>query len=131
VGTGNENYSKLVLIVDDDDNLLFNLGAFLENQGFRTITARGVKEGLDAFFGKRIDAALVDYRLVGQRGTEFVWEVRRRIPGFPIVMMTAYLDEWVEVMIKRYAPLECLTKPFKSEDLLRALKKALHGQPER
>jgi DNA-binding NtrC family response regulator len=125
VGTEKEDEGKLVLIVDDDENLLFNLGAFLESQGFRTIRARGVQEGLDAFFGEKIDAALVDYRLVGRRGTEFVWEVRRRMPDFPIIMMTAYYDEWVEVMIKSCSPLTCLTKPFKSEDLLRALEEAL------
>ena len=122
----------LVLIVDDDENLLFNLGAFLESHGFRTIRARGVQEGLDAFFGSKIDAALVDYRLVGLRGTEFIWEVRRRIPDFPIILMTASYDEWVEMMIKSYDPLTSLTKPVRSEDLLRALEQVLpEGKGER
>lgn len=110
-----------ILIVDDDDNLLFNLGSFLDKQGFNTVRAQEPGEALEAVLERRADAAVIDYRLGRESGVELIQQIRELRPDFPVVLMSAYLDEWVECMVAGAAKTRCLRKPFIGSEVLDAI----------
>ncbi|MBN2494116.1 MAG: response regulator [Deltaproteobacteria bacterium] len=119
---------KRVLIVDDDENLLFNLGAYLENEGFEICCVSGFHEALQVLIEDRFDVALIDYRLVDRKGTDLIREIRARNPLFPVVLMSAYLDDWVEALAQSYRPLTWLRKPFNGDEVVRAVDEAADGR---
>jgi DNA-binding response OmpR family regulator len=63
-----------VLIIDDDAELRFNLKLYLEDEGLVCTQAHSAEEALDIIKSEKFDIAIVDLRLPGKNGEEFVIE---------------------------------------------------------
>lgn len=61
-----------VLILDDDDELRYNLSLFLEDEGFDCYQASDCSEALMMLKKMTFDVAVVDIRLPGMSGDEFI-----------------------------------------------------------
>jgi len=61
-----------VLILDDDDSLRYNLKIFLEDEGFLCTAVDHPAEALDLMRYNKYDVAIVDIRLPGISGDEFI-----------------------------------------------------------
>lgn len=107
-----------VLIVDDDENLVTNLAAFLETNRFEVERANDVEGAVRSVAAGRVGIALVDYRLDRQNGIEVIVAIRRRCPEFPIILTSAFLDDWLEALLRVYKPTRCLRKPFTAAEVL-------------
>lgn len=107
-----------VLIVDDDENLVTNLAAFLETNHFEVERASDVEGAVRSVTAGRVGLALVDYRLDRQNGSEVLVAIRRRFPEFPIILTSAFLDDGLEALLRVYKPTRCLRKPFTAADVL-------------
>lgn len=118
--------AKKILLVDDDENLLHNLAAFLESQGFDPVCASGPQDALSAFKENAPDGVVADYRLGNESGLDLVRSIRDKAPEAAVVLMSAYIDEWIEVLAASLRVI-CLKKPFSGEDVLRAIN---HGVME-
>lgn len=110
-----------ILLVDDDDKLLANLGTFLTDNGFRPVCVPNVQQALDAAACDQMDVVVLDYRLDGQSGLYLIQELRRQRSTVPIVLMSGYLDDWVESLARSFGPLCCLGKPFSDRQMLGAI----------
>lgn len=117
-----------MLVVDDDDNLLFNLGAYLESQGFRTVCVQRFADAVKVVVEHGVDVALVDYRIGRESGVELILELRRRRPHFPVVLMSAFLDEWVDCLLGGSTGARSLRKPFAGSEIVEALHAAVRGR---
>jgi DNA-binding response OmpR family regulator len=76
---------------------------------------------LKAFEEKNFDLAIVDIFLQGSNGSDLIGTLRERVPGLPVVAisgMTAldFLSKSPEL-----ADVVCLQKPFRPNDLMRAI----------
>lgn len=116
-----------VLVVDDDDSLVFNLGAFLDNHGFKSTCVQSIAAATDAILARQVDIALIDYRLGRDSGLELIQEIRKHRPGFPIVLMSAYLDEWVECMVRGFRPARALRKPFVGSEIIATIRETMEA----
>ena len=110
-----------ILLVDDDKNLLENLGVFLGDNGFRPICVPDVQQALDAVTSRRVDVGVLDYRLKGQSGLYLIQELRRIRSTLPIVFMSGYLDDRVQTLARSHGPVCCLKKPFSDVQMLAAI----------
>lgn len=63
---------ELVMIVDDDDCVATNIQAFLEDEGYQVVVADSGEQGLALLKKASIDFAIVDMRLPGMDGNEFI-----------------------------------------------------------
>ena len=54
---------KTILIVEDEKDIAEMLSAFLENEGYRTVTADDGLEGLGLFSRERADLVILDVLL--------------------------------------------------------------------
>lgn len=61
-----------ILIIDDEDAIRYSLAAFLEDYGYHVVTAPDAESALALLEKKSADAAVVDIRLPGLSGEEFI-----------------------------------------------------------
>jgi DNA-binding NtrC family response regulator len=61
-----------ILILDDDEKLRFNLSLFLEDEGYECSSAGNSKEAMSLIERNKFDVAIVDIRLPGLSGDEFI-----------------------------------------------------------
>ena len=114
-----------ILLVDDDDDFRWATGNILSAVGYRCIYALDGHEAL-GFLEKEIpDLVLMDYRMPGKNGLSVAAEMKRIIPGVPIIMITAYgeIDSAVKAM--KMGIYDYVTKPVDNNDLLFTIKRAL------
>lgn len=67
--------SKTLLIIDDEQFVRLSLCDFFEDQGFNILEADSGEQAIDVLQQHKVDAAIVDIRMGGISGDEFVRQV--------------------------------------------------------
>ncbi len=116
---------ETILIVDDEKNYLLVLEALLVDAGYEIITCDSASQALEVTSSHDLDLVITDMRMPGVDGMEFLAQLQGRQPELPVIMMTAYatVEKAVEAM-KRGA-FDYITKPFKNEELILTIRKAI------
>ncbi|HUI45223.1 MAG TPA: sigma-54 dependent transcriptional regulator [Nitrospirota bacterium] len=116
-----------LLIVDDDHNLLELMKMRLESSGYEVTTADHEDEAMALSAGQSFDLAILDLQLVRTDGIQLMEDLHGRIPGMPIIILTAHgtIESAVEAM-KRGA-FTYLTKPFDARELILHVEHALEN----
>jgi DNA-binding NtrC family response regulator len=114
-----------ILIVDDEPLNLDLLEQELADLGYAVETADGGKAALEKLAAKPADLVLLDYQMPGMNGIETLSHIKRKDPGLPVIMITAYgtIERAVEA-IKSGAD-DFVTKPFDPDHLAVVVNKAL------
>jgi CheY-like chemotaxis protein len=121
---------KKVLIVDDQASILTTLKFQVQNAGYDAITANSGEAALSAIAQQMPDLVLLDVMMPKMNG----WEVCRRLKSIeatrniPIFVVTSLHGESDSSVARNSGAEELLTKPIKTDDLIRRLKKHL-GSP--
>jgi len=113
------------LIVDDEKNMRESLGAYLETEGWGYLLAASGEDAKDILAHERVDAVVVDLKMTGMSGLEFLSWLHDSGPAVPAIMISAHgdLQDAVEAM-KRGAS-DYLVKPFDPGELELRLSKAV------
>lgn len=116
---------RRVLVVDDEEVMCDVLGSVLGGAGYAVAFATTGPEALEAFREQPLDAVVLDLMLPGMSGMEVLEELRQTDSDVPILMLTAQssLETGIEAMKK--GAFDYVTKPFKHDELLLSLSKAL------
>ena len=114
-----------ILIVDDEEVLQDVLTSLVRRAGHTTISARTGEEALDLLEREEIDLVLLDLMLPGISGREVLQEIRRRDPEQVVVVITAYSSIEGAVEAMREGAFHYIPKPFKNEEVLLTLRRAL------
>ena len=116
---------KRILIVDDEESLRVSLSALIARNGYHTVTASNGRDAMALIQKGDIDVAFVDVRMPEMDGIALTRELRTS--GFPVsvILMSAYgsLDDAKEAMTA--GAYDYITKPFKSDEVILTLTKAL------
>jgi len=117
-----------ILIIDDDDDVRMNLREMLENEGYRVADASDGKKGMRLFRKSPADLVITDIFMPEQEGLETVKELRKDFPTVKIIVISGRgrLDPepYLEIA-ERFGADKTLAKPFRREDLLRAVDELL------
>lgn len=65
---------KTILIIDDDVSVRQSLGAYLEDYDYLVTAADSAEAGISELRQSKFDLAIVDLRLPGKNGSEFIEE---------------------------------------------------------
>jgi two-component system, OmpR family, response regulator len=124
---------KRILILDDDEKVRFNLQLFLEDEGFNCFgaeTAELAEKLLDEIDGT-VDVAIVDIRLPGKSGEEFIPIMKNKYPGIKVIIHTGSTDYRVPNQFMKFAITneEVFHKPIKDlNDLVQKVNLLLLNQ---
>jgi PAS domain S-box-containing protein len=115
--------SMTVLAVDDDELVLSNLVAMLEDLGLDVIPAPSAADALVLLEDMRPDMVVTDYAMPQMTGLQLAEEICRIRPGTPIVLSTGFAE-----LAGAAVDLPRLAKPYTQADLVRVLKAAQSGR---
>lgn len=113
-----------VLLVEDEEAILMGLKYCLEQEDFFCSTAMNGNEAIRLVKENSYDIALLDLNLPDMNGFE-VMEHIRKIYDFPIIFLTANLEEVSIVKGLDMGADDYITKPFKTRELISRMKAVL------
>ena len=117
--------SLVVLAVDDDELVLENLAAMLEDLGHTAVVASSARRALDVLEETTVQLVITDQAMPGMTGLQLVREIRARHPGLPVALATGY----AELPPDADGDIPRLPKPYTQAELahlLHRLSAALH-----
>ncbi|HEY5253835.1 MAG TPA: response regulator transcription factor [Acidobacteriaceae bacterium] len=117
--------NPVVFVVDDDASVRSSLKFLLSTVGLNVESF----DSADSFLRKVLpDAAsclVLDIRLPGLSGLDFQHELAAKKISIPIIFLTGHGDIPMSVRAMKAGAVEFLTKPFRDQDLLDAVRIAL------
>jgi DNA-binding NtrC family response regulator len=126
--------SARILIAEDDADLRDLLQDDLEDAGYETVVAIDGRAAMARIerARERIDLLITDMRMPGPAGDELLNTMRTRRPEVPVIVITAFGSVEQAVEMVKAGAYQYLTKPFDTDDLLRAVAGALEqSAPQR
>lgn len=116
---------ELILVVDDEISILSLARQTLEAFGYRVLTASDGAEALDLFAQRHDEIALVltDVMMPGVDGPRLIAALRRIDPRVRVIASSGLATEARAALGSEQ---RFLAKPYTAEDLLHALRAALH-----
>ncbi|MGV8078667.1 MAG: sigma-54-dependent transcriptional regulator [Syntrophales bacterium] len=106
-----------VLVVDDDASMRDALSESLEICGFEVDTAEDGAVALKMFAEGKYDVVVTDMRMPRVGGMDVLREIKRRSPGTPVILATAYGTVNTAVEAMKEGASEFIMKPFTLDDL--------------
>lgn len=121
--------SETVLIVEDDPDVRELAARHLQSLGY---TVHAAADGPSALAQlselEKIDLVFSDVVLPGgMNGRELAHEVQKRRPGTPVLHTSGYAETAVVQHGRLEAGVELIAKPYRKEDLARAVRQVLNG----
>jgi RNA polymerase sigma factor (sigma-70 family) len=117
--------ASFVFIVDDDASVRSSLKFLLSTVGLQAETFDSADSFLRTKCADVPSCLVLDVRLPGLSGLEFQRELAARHICIPIVFLTGHGDIPMSVRAMKAGAVEFLTKPFRDQDLLDAIRVAL------
>jgi FixJ family two-component response regulator len=125
------DHGPVVFIVDDDALLREALGSLFESVGLRAQGFGSASEFLQSELPDVASCLVLDIRLPGVSGLEFQDELVKRDIRIPVIFMTGHADIPMSVKAMRAGAVDFLTKPFRDQDMLDAVTRALERDRRR
>lgn len=112
-----------ILLVDDDTELRERVTEVLEGEGFEVTSVGDAESALNMLVDLGFDLVLLDLIMPGMGGMTAVPLIKKSSPKTKIIMISAFSTVSNAVEAMRLGADDYITKPFKIEDLLTAVRK--------
>jgi two-component system, NtrC family, nitrogen regulation response regulator GlnG len=113
---------KPIWVVDDDQSIRFVLEKALSREQFAVRAFANARDVLAALDDDEPQVLVSDIRMPGGSGLDLLAKIKQRLPGLPVIVMTAYSDLDSAVSAFQGGAFEYLAKPFdvpKAVELIR------------
>jgi FixJ family two-component response regulator len=117
--------SPVIFIVDDDASVRDGLKSLLRSVDLHVETFGSAPEFLQSQLPDAPGCLVLDVRLPGLSGLDFQTELAKAGIGIPIIFITGHGDIPMSVRAMKAGAVEFLTKPFREQDMLDAIRVAL------
>ena len=122
---------QMVYIIDDDPSICDGITNLLEAVGIQSRRYLSAEQFRCLLVNPLAGCILLDARLPGISGPEFQDQMRRSGCEMPIIFMTAHGDMAMVRKVLKAGAIDFLIKPFRKEELLRAIEQAFALEAER
>ena len=116
-----------VFVVDDDEAVRNSLRRLLESVGLTVEVFPSAQAFLDRVRSDAPGCLVLDVQLPGLSGLDLQTELAGKKMPLPIVFLTGHGDVPMSVKAMKAGAVEFLTKPFRQEDLVKAIRSALES----
>ncbi|MDR3553830.1 MAG: response regulator [Syntrophobacteraceae bacterium] len=114
-----------ILLVDDDEDLLFLISEYLNSRGIESQLAANAAEARLRLEETQFDAVLSDFSMPGESGLDLLGHVLSRFPGLPFIMMSGSDYSSLKAQALEMGGREFIPKPFELKEMAGILEKAL------
>ncbi len=121
---------SVVYVVDDDDGMRSALVALIGTIGHDAIEFARPEDFLRDFDPQRPACVLLDVRMPGMSGLDVQRELNRRGAMIPILLITGHGDVPMAVQAMKDGAFEFLQKPFRDQELIDGINRALQKDAE-
>jgi len=116
---------QLISIVDDDESLRRSVRNLLGSVGIDVETFASAESFLESEALDRTGCLILDLRLEGMSGLDLLAQLSARGKPIPTILVTAHGDDEVRQQSMKAGARTYLTKPFRPDDLLRAVREIM------
>lgn len=117
------NSSLRILVVDDDELVLINTCALLEELGHQVISAHSAQQALGMLDACEIDLLITDHAMPGMTGGHMAELLAQSRPLLPVILASGYAE------LDQINPaIATLAKPFDEASLAHAINSAMAKQ---
>jgi two-component system response regulator FixJ len=114
-----------VFVVDDDEGVRDSLRFLLKSVGLATKTLGSATEFLDSYDIDQPGCLVLDVRMPAMSGLELQQQLNLRGATIPVIFITGHGDIPMAVEAMQHGAFDFLQKPFRDQDLIERLQKAL------
>ena len=114
-----------IFVIDDEPAMGENIQRLLKLPDTTVIAYADPAKGLAEALASPPDLVLLDMRMPGISGEEVFARLHQAHPGVPVVFLTAFGSVEGAVLAMRSGAFDYLQKPFKREELLLVIRRAL------
>lgn len=120
----------LVYIVDDDAAIRDSLSLLMRSVGIASQSFESAREFLDAYDPGAHACLVADIRMPGLSGLDLQQELNNRGVALPLIFITGHGDVPMAVKAMQAGAMDFLQKPFRDQDLLDRINRALQHDRE-
>ena len=113
---------KNILIIDDNEDILYTLEEICKYQGWKALKATGYEEAKVYFSSRHIDLIIIDYHMPELDGVTVVKEIRKNFDKIPIIVLTVEERDSIVEKFMAAGASDYALKPIKAVDLISRIK---------
>jgi len=122
---------RIVFVIDDDVAVRATLSSLFRSVGLRVELFGSAREFAQIKMPDVASCLVLDIRLPGVSGLDFQTELAEANIRIPIIFMTGHGDIPMSVKAMKAGAVDFLTKPFRDQDILDAVIRALERDQKR
>jgi DNA-binding NtrC family response regulator len=119
-----------ILVVDDDSVTCRLLAEVLGRNGDSVVSETDPRRAVTRLAEESLDLAIVDVQMPKLDGIALLREMRSRLPGLPVIVMTAFGSIDTAVRAIDEGAVDYVSKPMNLEEIRTTVRRALGGQAE-
>jgi len=118
------SHKAAILIIDDEENMRHMLSKMLQRAGYHVNAAADGRQGLTKLASEAYDFILCDIKMPNMDGMDFLKAFAQEKSNATVIMMSAYGTIDLAVQAMQLGAYDFISKPFKSDEVLLAIRKA-------
>lgn len=123
-----EKNKNSVLIVDDDEDILYFLDRTIKREYETVDTASNGEEAVDKFQNNNYDLILLDLVMPKMGGLEVLRKIKGRSPETPVVIFSGCGDWYNKNLCKKYGADGFIEKPAKTQNILHMINNVINNR---
>jgi FixJ family two-component response regulator len=128
---GTTGGQRIVFVIDDDEAMRETLSSLFRSVGLRVELFGSAREFAQIKMPDAASCLVLDIRLPGVSGLDFQAELEKAGIRVPIIFMTGHGDIPMSVQAMKAGAIDFLTKPFRDQEMLDAVVRALERDQKR
>jgi DNA-binding response OmpR family regulator len=119
-----------ILVIDDEPDYCAVVGRYLQTTGHEVAVASNVTDIQESLKGAPPDLVLMDVRMPDVSGLELLPQLKARMSGTPVLVITALDDYRIADLLYEAGADGFLTKPVRFEELTEHVDRLLAAEPD-
>jgi len=117
--------NPIIMVVDDDSGVRNSMRSLLKSVGLESALYASAQEFLAAYQPVQPGCLVLDIRMPGMSGLELQQQLNLRGAVIPVIFMTGHGDIPMAVEAMQHGAFDFLQKPFRDQDLLDRIQRAI------
>ncbi len=122
-------YGK-ILILDDEESFLRTLGDYLKSENYDVELSSDARSCLSVVHDERYALIVLDYKMPGMNGIEFLAQLRKISPKLPVIMVSGYMNTPELIQAANLGVSVVLEKPFDTKVFLNHIRRFVLPIPQ-